>query len=248
MQESKIWRYWPDADDALVQPDMNIIREYGFYEMGSDMSEVAAAAEELFGHSLDEEEKEILLKSVNHEWYERFDRCFKAAQVDAGIDGDSLICGYDNVGFYMLPTQCLCPMSAVRANPDILEQAVSRCLEPNRLATVAKTVRQHEGEHCSLVVEFTNGNEPIFIHYSGIPVLTGERTLVYDGRKFVEPKEYMDFMNAAFPTVVADLASSDDISESRAACLIDIMPVMRADDKTSINAVIDPGWSDDDDD
>lgn len=248
MQGSKIWKDWPGTDDALVQPAMDIIREYGFYEMGSNMSEVVEAAEELFGHSLDEEGKEILLKSVNHEWYERFDRCFKAAQVDAGIDGDSLICGYDNVGFYMLPTQCLCPLSVIRANPDILEWAISRCLEPNRLATVAKAVREHEGEHCSLVAEFTNGHESIFVHHSGVPVLTGERTLVYDGQKFVEPKEYMDFMNAAFPAVVADIASSDDTQESGAVCLIDIMPVMRADDKTSINAVIDPGWSDDDDD
>lgn len=248
MQGSKIWRDWPDADDVLVQPDMGIIREYGFYEMGSDMSEVIEAAEKLFDHSLDEEELGILLASVNREWYERFDRCFKAAQVDTGVDEDSLICGYDNVGFYVLPTQCLCPMSVIRANPGILEWAISRCLEPNRLATVAKAVREHEGEHCSLVTEFTNGNESIFIHHSGIPVLTGERTLVYDGRKFVEPKEYMKLANSSFSSLIDGLASSDDISESRAACLIDIMPVMRTGDKTSINAIIDPGWSDDNDD
>lgn len=248
MQDARIWRDWPDADDVLVQPDMGIIREYGFYEMGSDMSEVVEAAEKLFGHSLDEEELGILLASVNHEWYERFDRCFKAAQVDAGIDGDSLICGYDSVGFYMLPTQCLCPMSVIRANPDILEWAISKCLEPHRMAVVAKAVRGHDGKSCIPVAKFTNGHESILIHYGGIPVLAGERTLVYDGRKFVEPDEYMKLANSSFSSLIDGLVKSDDIPESGTMCMVDIMPIVREDDTTAMNAIIGLGWSDDDDD
>lgn len=248
MQDARIWRDWPDADDVLVQPDMDIIREYGFYEMGSDMSEVIEAAEKLFGHSLDEEELGILLASVNREWYERFDRCFKAAQVDTGIDGDSLICGYDNVGFYLVPTQCICSGSIIRKQSGILEHAIATCLEPHRMAVVAKAVRGHDGRSCIPVAKFTNGHESILIHYGGIPVLAGERTLVYDGRKFVEPDEYMKLANSSFSSLIDGLAKSDDIPESGTMCMVDIMPIVREDDTTAMNAIIGLGWSDDDDD